>query len=220
MTPKKSDNPANAQYALSRHSYSAFTVSLLTVRVNRMPMTRCRYFSALVLYCLSALLPAGAASLDFKGTLATPFLNHPRGATFNATIFFDPNASSFESGGELGVWQQEHYPFQQVAIVIEDQLYQVNALEQSALDNRIRIVHCQTVTAVCTFDEISLHANGEVSGQLDAPRIQFTLRGNAGWLKDAHLPDTMALRELMQTANQASMTLQSDFESSSLRIER
>ncbi|MGL5673650.1 MAG: hypothetical protein ACRDC9_11300, partial [Plesiomonas shigelloides] len=88
------------------------------------------------------------------------------------------------------------------------------------LDNRIRIVHCQTVTAVCTFDEISLHANGEVSGQLDAPRIQFTLRGNAGWLKDAHLPDTMALRELMQTANQASMTLQSDFESSSLRIER
>ncbi|MGL5532502.1 MAG: hypothetical protein ACRDCM_02860, partial [Plesiomonas shigelloides] len=76
-----------------------------------MPMTRCRYFSALVLYCLSALLPADAASLDFKGTLATPFLNHPRGATFNATIFFDPTASSFESGGELGVWQQEHYPF-------------------------------------------------------------------------------------------------------------
>ncbi|MGL5345364.1 MAG: hypothetical protein ACRC9O_12475 [Plesiomonas sp.] len=88
------------------------------------------------------------------------------------------------------------------------------------MDNRIRLTHCEVASTTCVYDEISVHANGEANGTLDAPRIQLILRGNAGWLTNAKLPDAMKLRELLASANQASMTLQSNLASSSLRIQR
>ncbi|MGL5728439.1 MAG: hypothetical protein ACRCYD_11405 [Plesiomonas sp.] len=176
--------------------------------------------TALMLYSLNLFTPVYAASLDFKGTLATPFFGHARGSAFSATLFYDQNAPSFETTEEKDHWQQENYPFQQVSIVIDDQLYQVGAVDPSSMDNRIRLTHCEVASTTCVYDEISVHANGEANGTLDAPRIQLILRGNAGWLTNAKLPDAMRLRELLASANQASMTLQSNLASSSLRIQR